>query len=152
MDSTALKDDCYKLWLDYRPLQEGGAGTAARIPGTVALLGESSILLSAAEELELALPLLCPESERDGYRFRLLRTVSGSTPDSDPLQADLLLGPYTLLPESIRSSMDEQSLPEGDGYSISCWDGTIVITSCTDRGVLYGTFAYLRMLQTGASM
>ncbi len=159
MDSTVHEDDCYRLWLDYRPVQECGSGAAVRspeaavrIPETVALLGESSILLSAAEELELALPLLCPERERDSYRFRLLRTAGGSTPDSEPPHAELLLCPCTLLPESIRSSMDEQALPQGDGYSISSWDGTTVITSCTDRGVLYGTFAYLRMLQTGASM
>ncbi len=146
MDSIAFSDDCYKLWLDYRPLQNTGTGLFPRLPTTAALFGESSILSAAADELERALPLLCPENSKTEYRFCLYRTSSS---DEDFLSAELLLGPYTRLPENIRRDIDESTLPEGDGYCICSWNSKTIITSCTDKGVLYGSFTYLRQLQTG---
>ncbi len=146
MDSIAFTDDCYKLWLDYRPLQEARNSQPAQLPITATLFGESSILSAAADELEKALPLLCPEHDKGHYRFSLYRTSSS---DENFITTDLIVGPYTQLPENIRTDIDKSSLPEGDGYYICNWNKKTVITSSTDRGVLYGCFTYLRKLQTG---
>jgi alpha-glucuronidase len=135
------RSDGYNLWLSYENPGTPDAKQYAALVRTIIVLGNTSILDSAAQELERALPLLCGSSYAGTIRRN---TKNVPVPD-------IMAGPYQLLPAAARA--ETGIIPEGDGFRIiSAADPgvpRIIITSGTDRGVLYGTFAFLRILQQG---
>ncbi len=138
-----IRSDGYDLWLSYEYPDTREAEQYAGLLRTAAVAGGSGILDSAAEELERALPRLCGKS----YAGKVLRgTESVSAPD-------LLAAPYRLLPAAVKDCAGPGTVPKGDGFrivsSFACGCPRILITSGTDRGVLYGTFAFLRIMQQG---
>jgi alpha-glucuronidase len=133
--SVAQADDGYDLWLRYRPLQNSAAARATAIVAR----GDSSTISVAAAELQRGLSGLsgAPVARGDA-------AVPGSVvlaTARDPQVAALRL-PVAALGE--------------EGYLVrsATLDGQRVtlVTANTDRGVLYGTFALLRWVQTGGAL
>lgn len=94
-----------------------------------------------------------------GIRKMVSRKVAISKANNSedlPLEPFLLVSSYTNLPAQIISQVQSHLIPYYDGYCIisiivnevPC----ILISSLTERGVLYGTFAFLRFLQQGKSI
>lgn len=132
-------EDGYELWLRYRPVSD--APLRARYQAAVTSLlseGSSPTLAVAVAELErglgglLGLPIArVSQPSRDG--LLLVGTPAGS-----PLVASLRLA--------------ELAGVGPEGYVLRSMSVTgrraVVIAANTDVGVLYGTFAFLRLLQT----
>ncbi len=132
----AFAEDGYDLWLRYRPVEE-----AARVryqPAATALVsGASSATLDAAKtELMHGLTGLLGSAPALSPSVRNGAVVFG-TPKSSPIIAGLKL--------PLEKAGDE-------GYLIRSVriDGAraTVIAANSDIGVLYGAFAYLRLIQT----
>lgn len=143
MDTLICKqtpEDGYELWLRYAPIADAARLAEYRAALThVVIAGGSPTLHAAREELSRALPCLLDQPiapagaiERDG-------ALVVGTPASSPQIAALDLG--------------ADLAPAGDeGFALvrthsGGYDG-IAIAANTDIGALYGTFAFLRLLQT----
>ena len=122
----------YEAWLRYAPLDTSAAQIYASLPANVVVLGDSPVLNSSQEEL------------RHGLKGMLGRELSltHDRPKERSLVLVTLDGLRTLIP-----SLDRGPILNNDGFSITparvddfdC----LVITSPTDRGVLYGVFILL---------
>jgi len=138
-----IRPDGYNLWLSYEAPGTSDAEDYAALLNTIVVEQGSDILTSAAEELECALPLLCGSA----YTGTVRRSRKTGSP------AGLLICPYGQLPEKIKEYTGLGNIPSGDGFRIISLSEEdfprILITSRTDKGVLYGTFAFLRILQQG---
>jgi len=129
-------EDGYKLWLRYNELEKGTwRQTCADSFGSMKVCGESETLIAAGSELETGISGMLGENAWQG-------------------KSPILMGSVNQLPESIQRSLpDEIYNLNNEGF----WLGRIgfnkhpawVITGKTDIGVLYGTFAFLRLIQTG---
>ena len=126
------RDKAYDCWLAYRPLEESAAGRYRSLCARVAAGGQSPVMDSAVEEL------------RRGIKG-MLEIEPGIIRKKD--------GPWAL---ALGIDSDDIPFPEkeiGDldqeGFIIKSPRGGIVISGKTDRGVLYGTFAFLRSMQMG---
>ncbi len=124
-------DDGYRLWLKYHLLTDAAKREAyARSAQFIRVGGASPVLTSASSELQTGLqgllgksvPVLTSADKRTGG---IVLVVNKST--KSPVFND-------------------------EGYRIETQAGNLVITSPTDVGVLYGTFALLRQMQTGQSL
>lgn len=136
----------YQLWLDYRCLSGDLKTQWSKALSSVRLIGTGQIVESARSELQRALPELLGTSVKinDGAEKSQEQNptlVIGTS--ADLLQAGLLPG-----------SLSEASLQD----SLEGWllhipaDGPICLVSRSDRGILYGVFALLRLMQTGQSV
>ncbi|WP_424022235.1 alpha-glucuronidase family glycosyl hydrolase [Polymorphobacter fuscus] len=131
----ARAEDGYDLWLRYRPLP---AAQAPRV-GAITVKGDSPMLQAAATELQRGL------SGLSGTRVALAPTavaggivVAGAR---DPAVTALklptaALGEEGYLVRAVRLS----------GIPVT------LVTANSDRGLLYGSFALLRRLQTGSDV
>ncbi|HXB52853.1 MAG TPA: alpha-glucuronidase family glycosyl hydrolase, partial [Rhizomicrobium sp.] len=132
----ARAEDGYDLWLRYRPMEASAQAQYRPLVTAIVWQGASSPSLDAAKaELTSGLSGLLDRpvgtaSVGDG-------AVVIGTPASSPLIAGLKLPLAPLGPEGylIRST----SL---DGHAVT------VIAANSDIGVLYGSFAFLRLIQT----
>jgi alpha-glucuronidase len=137
----AQAEDGYELWLRYPPLAaEHRESLAALATGIVAPARPSATLRAAVAELQTgasglaARPVPATQTVTDG-------SLVMGTPNSSPLiaQLDLPLAPLGR-----------------DGYLIRsvALDGRRItaIAANEDVGVLYGSFAWLRLAQTGADL
>jgi alpha-glucuronidase len=122
-------------WLRYAPLTPQEVHDYKTLPDVAIALGESEILTSAKKELLLGV---------HGMLGKTLRTISVA-----PLQPAIVIGTV----EQIRTIEPGFRSPQdlrGDGswlasrqvHGFKC----IIITGGTDRGVLYGVFAFLRTI------
>ena len=124
-------------WLRYTPLPAGDAVKYSTLPRTVVRIGNSAALQSAEEELIR------------GLRSILSVKLEPSNSTSGPA---LFLGSAESL-EAVFPDFVRPSGISGDGF----WIGEIVvqgktaflISSETDRGVLYGVFALLQKIAQG---
>lgn len=133
----ARAEDGYDLWLRYVPLQ-GSALVRTRALATELVVGTSSPTLEAARA-ELT---------------RALRGMLGAVP---PVTQDitrdgaLVLGTPSSLPLLTKLDLDLNSLGT-EGYRIRSvrlhGHRATAIIARSDIGVLYGTFAFLRLIQT----
>lgn len=142
--STALNaEDGYRLWLRYDLISEASLlkEYTESVSGWM-VEGESEILFATGDELNLGLTGLLGTAERVSSVDRDGILVAG-TPESSSLIASLNLG-------SRLEAIDEE------GYIIfntSIDDRkVIVIAANKDIGVLYGSFHFLRLLQTGEAV
>lgn len=125
-------------WLRYARLDPNLASTYEALPASTTVLGNSMVLASAQKELVLGVR---------GMLGRILRIQSGQ-----PSEAAIVIG--TL--EQVRRLGYVLPALEGDAYSLT--SGTlqgknvIVIAGNSDRGSLYGTFAFLRKIAQGQSV
>ncbi|MCX6214625.1 alpha-glucuronidase family glycosyl hydrolase [Spirosoma sp.] len=134
ISQLAFGDDGYRLWLKYDLIKDVPKREAyARSVQFIALNGTSSILKSAADELQMGLQGLLgktvPIITNAGSRTGGIVLSVASAPNA---------GSQTLV---------------ADGYQLTGRkSGNITIFGKTDSGVLYGAFALLRQLQTGQSV
>ncbi|WP_442680145.1 alpha-glucuronidase family glycosyl hydrolase [Sphingomonas sp. ASY06-1R] len=137
--SPVLADDGYDLWLRYRPLS-GTALAQAEAHASAVVTGEqpSATLAAAVGELR-----------------RGLGGLLGHPIGSNEANGAILIGTPRSLP-----TLAQLRLPLGnlgsEGYLIRsvtlAGRPVTVIAANDDRGLLYGSFALLRLFQTGASL
>ncbi len=129
-------EDGYKLWLRYAPLEESAMTLSwTNSIGELELFGASETLQAAKTEMELGISGLLGNSDFKG-------------------QSPIWLGPLDQLPPAdTRALRDEIQSLNDEGYLIYRSDAIEgdpwIVTGKTDIGVLYGTFAFLRMVQSG---
>ena len=139
--TTALPpdEDGYELWLRYRPLPVAERKRLQRWAQALVLPGSMSALReSAAGELELALGAMLGRAPP-----RAKRLVNGA----------LVLATPKTLPKLRKLGLPLDTLGD-EGYLLRAMvlDGQRVtlIAARSDRGLLYGAFAWLRALNCGA--
>ncbi len=135
--AAARADDGYRLWLRYDPVEMPQRAVYAARASEIVAPGTSPIVQSGREELERGLAGLLAKpinavraADRDGAILLV-------TPDSSAAIAALHLplgplGDEGYLIRSVRLG----------GHSAT------VIAANSDRGLLYGAFAFLRLIQT----
>ena len=165
MNSCLRVEDGYDLWLRYDPLPESDAANYRLYVHNVYLIGNSKIAESVGAEFTRALPSLV-STQISVFRLPDIPTSEWNT---SILRGNLLLaGRFDYLanygialPAISDAIRNTEELPPDDGYRIFSiqmpdHDGSsrsvICITAETDLGVLYGTFAFLRLLQTGKAI
>lgn len=123
----------YQLWMDYRPIDEAArleqyrsAIRSIRIEDT----SETGVVIE--NEFKLAL------SEMLGRKIPVVR--------GDEV-ASIVVAVTDQLGSEMTSSMDPEKLSK-DGFRIRTLKDRIVITGKTSLGLLYGTFRFIRLLQT----
>lgn len=140
-----VTEDGYDLWLRYRLISDSAvrARYASSVRSLVAPTGQSAVLRVAAGELNKGLSGLLGHGPMAATTPSSGSLVMGS-PSSSSFVSSLDIG-------------DELEDLGTDGYvirSVATDDGgrATVIASMGDQGVLYGSFHFLRLLQTGASI
>jgi alpha-glucuronidase len=119
-------------WLRYAPLDREGMTKAQTLPATAALLGESSVLISAQNEMIRGVR---------GMTGRTLRAERGV-----PTENAIVIGTVAELQKVVPTLKPAIELRD-DSFWITTVQirghKCIVITAANDRGVLYGVFAFL---------
>ena len=133
----AHAEDGYDLWLRYRPVEKPWQTTYRASAATLMPRGTSPAIKAATEELSRGLTGLLGKPVPVTESLSANGTIVYGTPASSPLIKSLApslarLGDEGYLIRSIVSG----------GRKIT------VIAGNSDAGVLYGAFAYLRLLQT----
>src|SRR5580692_3458496 len=137
--APALEAQAVDGWLRYDALDQKAISSYQHLPAEVVVLNDSAILKSAQQELLLGI------QKMTGRTLRPQRLG----PAANLTQPGIILGTITELQKFSKKSRYPENL-SGDGYwlkhaQIQGFD-CIVITSQTDRGVLYGAFALLRKI------
>jgi alpha-glucuronidase len=139
--SKALKaDDGYQLWLKFDPIKNTRILNQYRNSITGYLIrGNSPTLQLVKEELQSGLEGLLDQSLAE------VESIEGGT---------LIVGTYKNILEQARIDLTERMSRIGsEGFVILHAKvdkkNIIIITANNDIGVLYGTFHFLRLLQTG---
>jgi alpha-glucuronidase len=141
--AAALRaEDGYRLWLRYDLIRNPSRLAEYRSAFThIVVPGNSSTLEAARRELSLALPGLL------GVGIAV-RSNAGA--------GALLAGTPRSSPEIARLRLNELEQLGREGYLIRATriggKPVTIIAANTDVGVLYGTFAFLRQLQTESSL
>ncbi len=126
----------YELWLSYRLLQEPLRSQWAATAAYCVALGSSPILESVRSELKRALPALLGEVLHT--EIESARLIVGTSDDLQKSSYALDKDTLGCVPES------------GEGWLIHRDpDNRLYVVSHGERGVLYGVFALLRLMQTG---
>ncbi|HOK42646.1 MAG TPA: alpha-glucuronidase family glycosyl hydrolase [Thermoclostridium caenicola] len=121
----------YNCWLAYRPLENAVADQYRTICKKVAVAGQSAIMESAVDELK-----------------RGLKGILGVEPEVLYAKSDtraLFIGSES----GVELTADDMHALGDEGFILKTCKDAILIAGKTDRGVLYGTFAFLRCLQVG---
>ncbi len=125
--SDLAADDGYRLWLRYDPLPAAAARESlAEGLGDIVVHGEGARLEAARDELERGLAGLLGGEQRSGARLHL--------------------GPVGALPGHLQ--VGDLGHLGAEGYRVLRTGNELVVTANTEVGVLYGSFALLRHLQT----
>jgi alpha-glucuronidase len=141
MGSRANAETGYDLWLRYAPLGEPQRSAVRPVVAAILVEGRSKTATVVAAELRRGLRGLLGAEPRASEKVDADGTVLVGTPKGSPLVAKLgLVGQLSSLGE--------------EGFLIrSIRIGrhpVTVIASAGDAGTLYGTFHFLRLLETGA--
>jgi alpha-glucuronidase len=132
---AALGETGAAAWLRYAPLDQIGQQRNQNLPASTVLLGKSSTLAAAQNELIRGV---------QGMLGRTLRVQTGVEGERA-----IVIG---TLPEvqKLAPALKPAKALSGDAYWVTSADvrgmRCLVITGATDRGVLYGVFAFLRKL------
>ncbi|MEY4242468.1 MAG: hypothetical protein RLZZ245_53 [Verrucomicrobiota bacterium] len=137
---AAVADDGYRLWLRYETLPaEQSAGYKTRLAALVAP-GESATMDAIRKELASAIPSMLERALPAAQNVESDGALVIGTPANNPIIANLSLdealgklGPGGFIIRSVKISNHD----------------TTVIASADDTGALYGTFHFLRLLQSG---
>lgn len=129
-------DPSYRLWLQYHAIgNHSEAHYYQTYLSRIDLIGDSPTHHVIKRELELAV---------EGF-------FSGSVQPrfSSDGSASTWIGKTSDLPETLKSKIDDKINEIGDeGYLIKHLDDKLVVTAKTDIGLLYGTFDFLKEIQT----
>ncbi|WP_347331761.1 alpha-glucuronidase family glycosyl hydrolase [Marinimicrobium locisalis] len=137
---SANAADGYEMWLRYPPIEDRSlVKDYQRQFRTLVAPGEAAILNSAAEELERGLSDMLGEAPKRSDKLARRGSLVIGTPDSSELIADL--------------GWEDRLAQQGpEGYLIETTRmgrrSVTVIASEGERGVLYGAFHLLRLMQT----
>ena len=134
----------YRLWLRYDKISDNLLlGQYKNLITGWIIEGQSPVLLAAGKELQMGLNGLLASAipsektvKRDGF-------IVAGTPASSPIIASMKLN------DKLKALDDEGYLIITTTYKKK---KIIVITANKDVGVLYGTFCFLRLLQTNRSI
>lgn len=137
--TTASSESGYKAWLRYQPVQNKVLADTYRIYcSTVFIAGESEILSSSFNELKTGLK-------------GMLGTEPGLSSNGE--KSGLLIGTIDKIPPSIyRFSETETRRMSVEGFIIKNTGKQIIITAKSDKGILYGVFRLLMMMQYGEAL
>jgi alpha-glucuronidase len=135
--SVTKANDGYKLWLQYLPFENKAVGDYYRdYLENITINGESPTLAVIQKELEIA---------TEGFFGNEKNIAFSQNPESNLTwiikSKDLGDDIKTKLGPKLNQIEDE-------GYWIKSDNGKIIITAKTDIGLLYGTFAFLKAIQT----
>ncbi|HVW72958.1 MAG TPA: alpha-glucuronidase family glycosyl hydrolase, partial [Rhizomicrobium sp.] len=131
----ARAEDGYDLWLRYRPVEASARAQYRSLATVIVSQGASASLDAARAELTKGLGGLLDRPIQPGGVGN--GAVVIGTPASSPLIAGLKLPLDALGPEGYRIRSTRL-----DGHAVT------VIAANSDIGVLYGSFAFLRLIQT----
>jgi alpha-glucuronidase len=139
--ASGLAETGYDMWLRYAALDQAAADSYRNtVPSALVMLGDDSPVTSARDEL------------LRGIRGMLGRTLRL---ESSVAASSIVLGTLADIRNTVPGLAPEGDLPP-DGFRIQTvqLNGTshTVITGSNARGVLYGTFAYLRKIALGESL
>jgi len=136
-------NDGYGLWLNYQPVPESIQKTYQKKITGFMVCGESPTIKIAKEELMLGLPAMLGVP---------VPWISGMVKENIVLAGKL--GSSTVLKNSTLAN--ELKDAGNEGYLIKSLKiknkDLIVITANSDIGVLYGTYQFLRLIQTGEKL
>jgi alpha-glucuronidase len=128
-------------WLRYAPLDAKAAAAYHSLPATTVVLGESEVLRTAQKELVRGVK---------GMLSRTLRMEAGV-----PTESAIVVGTIQQLRKIAPDFIVNQSL-HGDGFWLTSTQvhgfRCVAITATTDRGALYGVFAFLRKVAQRGSV
>jgi alpha-glucuronidase len=128
-------------WLRYAPLEKSTAQKYAALPGVVIVLGDSPVLDSAKRELMRGVRGMLGQTLREGRRL--------------PREGAIVLGTAFAL-EAAEPALSEKIDLDGDGFLLvtAHLDGRpcLMVTSTSERGVLYGVFQLLSKIARGESV
>ncbi len=143
--TTSLADDGYRLWLRYDPIDNAQLQKAySQTLSSISFPGNTPTLTKARKELKAALlGLLNKEVPQRDLTTIQANTFFAGTSNSSKIIASLNL------------QEELKNLGE-DGFIIKSIpvkkNNAIVLAANTDAGVLYGTFHFLKLLQTHQSL
>src|SRR5262249_19816355 len=132
-------EDGYRLWLRYDPVPAPMTDQIRSYITSIVVEGKSAIADAIRSELTVALTGVLGKTPASGISINGDGALLVGTPSSSPLIASL--------------RWDKQlSVLGAEGYVIRSTrlgsHSTIVIASQSDAGALYGTFHFLRLMQT----
>ena len=133
--------DGYDLWLSYDPINTEYAEKYSSQIKQVMVAEGGDISDVIANELEFALNRLLGKY----YSIQKGKSFTGK-------EGTLIAATVATIIEETGNPIPLELIPENDGYTLYSVNSSIYITSVTEKGVLYGTFAFLRLLQTGKSI
>jgi alpha-glucuronidase len=130
-----------EAWLRYAPLEKSAAQKYSALPASVVVIGNSPVLDSAKAELIR------------GMRAMLGRTLREEK--SLPHASTIILGTALALKTASPDLLERVHL-QGDGFMLATEQAhgfeCLLITSASERGVLYGAFALLNKIARGESI
>ncbi|WMI67735.1 alpha-glucuronidase family glycosyl hydrolase [Mangrovimonas sp. YM274] len=129
--------DGYKLWMDYKTISDSALLKEYQsLIGSVQTYGNSETMKKATTEI-----------------YNGISGILGMKNQKLDGKFSIILGSYNNLPKTIAQQLSQEleNLNE-EGYLIKSFSNHIVITAKTDIGVLYGTFNFLKRLQTHQSI
>lgn len=132
---TQSHEIAYDCWLAYRPLEDPAAGQYRSMCARVVVLGHSPVMDAAVDELK-----------------RGLKGILEAEPEILPAASQVWALALGMDKERITLTGDDMEALSEDGFIIRSGQDGILIAGKRDRGVLYGTFAFLRCLQMGLSI
>src|SRR5580704_2568065 len=128
-------------WLRYAPLEESAAQKYSVLPASVVVIGDSPVLDSAKAELIR------------GIRAMLGRTLREEK--SFPHVSTIILGTVLALKTASPALLERVHL-QGDGFVLATEQAhgfeCLLVTSTSERGVLYGVFGLLNKIARGESI
>jgi alpha-glucuronidase len=139
--SQAMAEDGHEVWLRYHPLPAPQAARYAPLTGTLVTGRPSPTLDAAAKELRLGISGLLRRMPVNAQRV----TRDGAVVIGTPASSAVIAGLHLDLAGAGREGFVLRSL-NTDGHRVT------VIAANSDIGVLYGTFAFLRRMQTGQAL
>ncbi len=135
--TVAQAEDGYDLWMRYRPLAATQAGALNRSVQSIERRGDTPTLRVAADEVRRGIAGLSGHAVGDGASAHPIVLATATDRDVAALRL-----PLTTLGD--------------EGYIVRATTiggkRATLVTANTDRGVLYGSFALLRYVQTGGSL
>ncbi len=140
---TLHAEDGHEAWLRYTPLKDAARAKHESLPASVVVLGDSAVLMKAQEELIRGVHRMLGRTlraERESVKERAI--VLGTTSTSLGRIHDGSMDSIFPIP----SAKDGFWISE---QKIDQYERCILITSRSDRGVLYGVFAFLRKIGLG---
>jgi alpha-glucuronidase len=130
-----------EAWLRYSALNPQAAKIYERLPANTVLSGDSLVLKAAQQELVRGV------SQMLG---RTLRVKAGSSPENA-----IVLGKLAELHALVPDLHPPQEL-QADGYWLKSTkihgSECLLVTAATERGILYGVFAFLSKIARGESL